>query len=325
MSLLFESTPKTETSPHQSNFHTKMACGCAAFLVFSLIGSYLTSVRIQDVGKLALVLTVGIAMVCPLPIYWHEKGRKDMRDAAMTIPWCILLSLILPIPVEAFARLDFPLQDVRLAQIDHIFGVHIPNITRWASCHQLGKLANRCYPLLIPLLPISFLLPALTGRVKQAQRFLLSNLAAFVIGLPLFSLVPAIGPWYIYNTTPSAAQSLCQSSLLALRHPDSYTGATSGVVCFPSFHVIWAILCAAALWTYKPLRVPITLLCGLIILSTMTTGWHYFVDVIAGAAVAILSIKVAILLTKDPNLVHAMKVNAPPPPAEGAAIVIENA
>jgi membrane-associated phospholipid phosphatase len=127
---------------------------------------------------------------------------------------------------------------------------------------------------------------------------LLSNLMAFAIGLPLFSLVPAIGPWYIYNTTPSEAQALCQSSFLLMRNHDFPAASAYAVVCFPSFHVIWAILCAAALWTYKPLRVPIALFCGLIILSTMTTGWHYFSDVIAGAAVAVLSIKAAILLTR---------------------------
>jgi membrane-associated phospholipid phosphatase len=83
-----------------------------------------------------------------------------------------------------------------------------------------------------------------------------------------------------------------------MRHFDSHP-AIYGVVCFPSFHVIWAILCAAALWTYKPLRVPVALVYGLIILSTMTTGWHYFIDVVAGAVVALLSLKASFLLTRN--------------------------
>jgi membrane-associated phospholipid phosphatase len=130
--------------------------------------------------------------------------------------------------------------------------------------------------------------------VKYAQRFLLSNFVAFAIGFPLFSLVPAVGPWYAYNTTPSPAQALCQSSFLHLRNAASYTAASAGgLVCFPSYHVIFAILCAAALWTYKPLRVPVAMLCGLIVLSTMTTGWHYFSDVLAGIAVSFVSLFVA--------------------------------
>ena len=35
----------------------------------------------------------------------------------------------------------------------------------------------------------------------------------------------------------------------------------------------------------------------------MTTGWHYFSDVVAGVAVAIISMKVSFLLTQDSRLV----------------------
>jgi membrane-associated phospholipid phosphatase len=67
----------------------------------------------------------------------------------------------------------------------------------------------------------------------------------------------------------------------------------AGIICFPSFHVIWAILCAAALWGFRPLRIPIALLSGTIVVSTMTTGWHYFSDVLAGVVIAVLAIAIA--------------------------------
>jgi len=34
-------------------------------------------------------------------------------------------------------------------------------------------------------------------------------------------------------------------------------------------------------------------LCGMIILSTMTTGWHYLVDVLAGLVVSAFSLAAA--------------------------------
>jgi membrane-associated phospholipid phosphatase len=61
----------------------------------------------------------------------------------------------------------------------------------------------------------------------------------------------------------------------------------------PSFHVIWAILCAAALWGYRPLRVPVALLSIMIVFSTLTTGWHYFTDVLAGVVVAAIAMVIA--------------------------------
>jgi membrane-associated phospholipid phosphatase len=71
-----------------------------------------------------------------------------------------------------------------------------------------------------------------------------------------------------------------------------------GVVCFPSFHVIWAILGANALWCFKPLRIPVAILSTLIILSTMTSGWHYFVDVLAGLLVAAAAIAASRALSR---------------------------
>jgi membrane-associated phospholipid phosphatase len=66
-----------------------------------------------------------------------------------------------------------------------------------------------------------------------------------------------------------------------------------GMICFPSFHVIWAILCVAALWGYRFLRIPVALLAAMIILSTVTTGWHYFIDVLGGVVIAALSLSAA--------------------------------
>jgi hypothetical protein len=52
---------------------------------------------------------------------------------------------------------------------------------------------------------------------------------------------------------------------------------------------MWAILCAQALWGYRFLRIPASLLSGLIVLSTMTTGWHYFSDVLGGILLAVVA------------------------------------
>jgi membrane-associated phospholipid phosphatase len=46
------------------------------------------------------------------------------------------------------------------------------------------------------------------------------------------------------------------------------------------------------------LRIPAAALTGLIILSTVTTGWHYFSDVLAGILVAVLSIAAAKRLSR---------------------------
>lgn len=275
-------------------FHLRMACGSLIVLIISFVGCRLTSIR-TDIGGRAIAIVVMLAMVAPLPLYWHEKGRTGWREAALVIPWELLLAACLSFPVLIAARLRMPLQDSLFGRIDQSLGVSVPGITAWADHHRLGTLINGSYPWLLPLLAVAAFVPALTGQMKRAREFVLANLVAFAIGVPLFALFPAIGPWYYYHLIPNPAQAACWAQLHALRFPGPYIfqEQAAGVVCFPSFHVVWAILCAAALWGVRPLRIPIALLSMLIIASTVTTGWHYFTDLLGGFALAALSMAIA--------------------------------
>jgi hypothetical protein len=275
-----------------------MAIASGVVLSFSVLGCRLTLIQVPNVTGIAIAILLAVAAVGPLPLYWHEKGKIALRDAALTIPWALLLAAIIPFPVAIAGRMGMSvgLQDIHFARMDQAMGVSVPGISAWASHHWLGAVANRAYAVLLPMIPVSFLLAAFTGKVKSAQEFIMGNLIAFAIGLPLFALFPAVGPWFGYGTPASAGQVGCQLGLLALRSPGPYVFHLEGVVCFPSFHVIWAILCTRALWSFWPLRVPALILCLLIVLSTMTSEWHYFVDVLAGAAVALTSIGLACLL-----------------------------
>jgi len=164
----------------------------------------------------------------------------------------------------------------------------------------LGSVLNRTYSWVVILLPLSVLLPVLAGRLKYAREFLVANLISFAIGIPLFALLPAIGPWRYFHFPPSQAQtSSCELPLLAMRHAGTYVlgSQEAGVVCFPSFHVAWAIFFVAALWGFRWLRIPAVIVSAMVILSTMTTGWHYFVDVLGGIVLAVISIVFAKRLT----------------------------
>jgi hypothetical protein len=170
------------------------------------------------------------------------------------ILWSIFLTFILNFPVVVAARLGLgiSLKDAHLAQWDKAIGVSVPGVTEWAKSHWLGLMANKSYFLLLPLMRIAILLPTLCGRVKHAQQFLLANVIAFALGLPIFSLLPAVGPWYGYHLAARPDQVDSQALLLLLRQPGPCEyHLPAGIICFPSFHVIWAILCVQALWGFR--------------------------------------------------------------------------
>lgn len=302
-------------------FHRRMAYACSIIVLISFFGCKITSIQ-THVGRLLIALITVFAMLLPLPLYWQEKGRTKLRESTLVIPWELLLAVLLPFTVLIAARLRMPLQDSLFGRIDQSLGVNVPAIVAWAHRHWFGALCNRTYPLLIPLLGVSALAPAFLGRVKNARQFLLANLAAFGIGVPAFALLPAVGPWYYYHLAPNLAQANCQTQLFALRLPGAYVDVSqaAGIVCFPSFHAIWAILCAVALWGFRPLRIPVALLCGMIIVSTVTTGWHYFTDVLAGVIIAGVSIAFAMACTRNIDIALQQPEPADPrQPVEAAS------
>jgi len=280
-------------------FHRRMAYAATIIVALSVIGCKLTSVHIE-ISEYLIATVAAFAMVAPLPIYWHEKGRVAMRESALVIPWELLFAMVLPFPVLIAARLCLPLQDSILGRIDQALGVNVPTIVALAGRHRLGAIINGTYPLLQPLALVAALAPALSGKMKHAREFLISNVVAFAIGVPLFAVLPAVGPWYYYHLAPNSAQLYCWTQFQLLRSPGSFVFLSQGVgvVCFPSFHVVWAILSASALWAFRPIRVPVGLLSAMIVVSTLTTGWHYFADVLGGIALAMVSIAVARIYAK---------------------------
>jgi membrane-associated phospholipid phosphatase len=278
-----------------------MAVAFGAYLIFSIVGCRLTSLQAPEEGHIAIAVIFLIAALQFFPVYLHTKGKIALRDAVLTIPWVMLFWALLPFPVDIAARLGMGihLKDASLVRVDELWGISVPAIMRWSSQHWIGSLATRTYMLLTPMLLLSAFLPGLTGKVKHSQQFLLANVVAFALGLPFFALVPAIGPWYGYNFSATLGQARCQADLLQLRNPAVYLHHASGPICFPSFHVMWAILCVQALWVFRPLRIPSVVLAFLIIFSTMSTGWHYFSDVLGGVALATVSISVARWLNRD--------------------------
>lgn len=274
-------------------FHLRMAYACLLLVGITAAGFWFTSIHLA-VGGYVIALIVASAMLAPLPVYWHEKGRVALRESTLVIAWELLLAITIPLTVLVAARLRLPLEDSLLVRADHALGINVPGVMAWASRHWIGSAFNWSYGLLVPLLTVAAFLPAFMGRVKHAREFLVANMAAFTIGIPLFALLPAIGPWYYYHTAPTPEQLSCQLGMEALRLPAPYMSwHAAGIVCFPSFHVIWAILSAVALWTFRPLRIPVGLLAGMIVVSTLTTGWHYFADVLAGMAIAVISLAIA--------------------------------
>ena len=300
------------------SFNLQMVYAGAVILVVSILGCRLTSTQVPEAGNTALGLALVLVAVLPVLLYLQEKGKLYLRDSLLTILWALFFTVILGFPVTVAARLGMGigLQDLRFAQWDGWLGVHVPDLAAWASTHWLGILANKSYNILFPLMQVAILLPIFTGKVKYAQRFLTTNLVAFALGLPVFAFLPGIDPWFGDHFTATPDLALGQSFvLLAIRHPGPYVYQyPAGAICFPSFHVIWAILCVHALWGFRFLRIPVSLFSALIVFSTLTTGNHYLCDVLAGIVLAVSAMVITEWLSRRLAQLSPDTINMSQPP-----------
>jgi len=233
-------------------------------------------------------------------IYFHDNESFDRRDAALVLPWALVITALMAQTALTASTFAFPLRDELWRSFDQHLGIHVNDLVAWVDRdHRVQMFFVYCYASLQPMVVCAVLLPALFGKRVAAQRFVLANAFGILLALPCMVMLPAIGPWVAWHFTPDPGQRVCESMIHALRggtiSHDTLFGST---VCLPSFHTFWAVIAAQALQPFRVLRVVAIVLAVLIVFSTMTTGWHYAVDVIAGLMLAAISIALATLVLK---------------------------
>jgi len=185
--------------------------------------------------------------------------------------------------------IGMPLQDRPLAAADSVLGFDWLAWEAFMTRHPLFHIAQGlAYFSLIWQALLSIAILALWRPGHRNPELLTGMLAGILLTLLFATLMPALGPAAMLGRVPDWLPTL-----LALRSPAPGPLGYTGIITFPSFHTVMAILFVHAhrgiRWTFPPLVVVNLLLLAGIPLW----GGHYLIDVVAGAAVALLAILVA--------------------------------
>ncbi len=230
----------------------------------------------------------------------RDAKLAKLAEASAAAMWATAVTLGLIVVTQIAARTPSPLVDDSLGRADSCFGVSTGRIVRFVVSHPwLHELLNRTYGQEQRLMFVSLFLPIFCGRARYARRFILSVLLAGILTVSIFAFLPASGPWTMGGFKPAPIQAVMDTALHQLKsgQPMRFQFELSSIISFPSFHVVLAVLCAVALWRIRYVRWPSTILCVLICVSTVTTGWHYFVDVLGGLLVSVVAANSAALVT----------------------------
>ncbi|MCA9054128.1 MAG: phosphatase PAP2 family protein [Planctomycetaceae bacterium] len=247
-------------------------------------------------GDLINPLGVG-ALLAGAAWYYRRSGADTFVLCLTALLHVTLYTACYSVLMYAVGAVGRPFVDDWLVASDRFFGVHVPSIKAWADGHPDVRTGLQwAYNSLLWQTPLLIIVLGFSGdrlRLEGFVRaFMLSTLACVVI----FALWPAQGPFAAFGYSPNATQARYLEHLQGLRDGTrtviSWRGA-EGLITFPSFHTCWAILLAWGSRRQRWLCVPVAILNGAVILSTLTTGWHYFTDVLGGIAAAGLAIGVS--------------------------------
>ena len=219
-------------------------------------------------------------------------GRRIAAIAEWILLWLIFAVAGALLTYLAAAQ-DGPVYDARLALADAELGFNWAAWFDFVAAHPALKLLLAIpYQSLVAQVVLSVLWLSCRGRDDRNAELLINTTLALLMTTAVFFLFPTLGPC----VGVPACQDAYVDDLVGLRHgslPSLDIMLLKGVIAFPSFHAVLAILFTYA---HRGSRafVPVAVFNALMLLSVPSEGGHYLVDVLGGVTVGGL----AILMTR---------------------------
>ncbi len=251
--------------------------------------------------------TAGGATALSLAGYWlYQTRRPDPRLASAlggTAQIVAFAAVGAPFSYIA-ASLDLPLRDSWFDAADRALGLDWTSLLNWMDAHaSLHPLFSIIYLSLLPQTVIVVLALALAGRLAWMRVFVLAFMISAIVTIVIAALVPAQGVWGFYKLSPAAYPDIVPATqeyhlpiFLGLRDGSFrqlMAMGSQGIVTFPSLHAALALIITVGMWPIPVLRWIGLAINTLMLVSIPVDGGHYFIDVPAGLAIAVLAIVAA--------------------------------
>jgi membrane-associated phospholipid phosphatase len=211
----------------------------------------------------------------------------------MSAAFSVLNYLLLTV---AGARIDAP-----LAALDRAIGVDWPALMAFVAQYPVTNFVLQLvYISVLPQIALLVVVLGFKGKPEQIYMLCLSVAAGAAISIGIWTIAPSFGAFSVYDLPPSVASHLVLAldghyaraliHLLANGPGRISPSAAQGLIGFPSYHAVLAML---VVWYARELPVArwIALaLNALVLIATPIQGGHHVVDVLAGFGVAALAI-----------------------------------
>jgi hypothetical protein len=190
-----------------------------------------------------------------------------------------------------------PRIDVMLAGWDRALGFSWPMAAAWAADHRLAAaILLLAYGTMLPQVALLLLVLARRPQNQRAHIFCLAIALGALFCVAIWTLRPSFGAFSVYVLDPAVASRFhpalgpdyarALTALLAQGPSFLSPGEMKGLIGFPSYHVVMALIVTRFAWPLRALRWPVLVLNLLVVISAPVEGGHHLVDVLAAFPVA---------------------------------------
>ncbi|KAA2234992.1 phosphatase PAP2 family protein [Salinarimonas soli] len=247
---------------------------------------------------LAVVVLIAVLLLGLDAFYSHARPDPRIARLARGMAELLLLTIMIGALSYSGATLAMPLWDGTFQAWDEALGF---DWRFWLSVLDANPALHHAlvlaYHSMLPQLVIAVAVLAALGRERHLDTYLLAYGLAALATVSVAALMPALSPLVHLGLSPADHPNIVlavplefQEQATALREGRmrmvDLSGA-QGLVTFPSFHTVCAVLLLLAFRPVPYLRWIGAVLNGLMLVAIPIEGSHYLVDVIAGAALAL--------------------------------------
>jgi hypothetical protein len=236
----------------------------------------------------------------------YEKYRPDPALVAMLMGASFLTAFSAAASVLNYFLLTVagPRIDDLLVAADRMLGFDWYRMMLAMADHPLlNAVFFQVYNFVLPEIALLVVTLAWTGQSEKVYRFCLAVAAGALIAIAIWTIVPSLGAKSLYTLPASVEHRLVLSvttqygrELVALLHdgPGFITPKDlRGLIAFPSYHVVLALIVVWYGLSIPWLRWPLLAINLAVLVCTPEQGGHHLIDVIGAIPVAALALAIA--------------------------------
>ena len=272
------------------------AATVATDLMWALLGHF--SIDIAAYARLGLI---SLALLAGGLFY--QTKRPDPNLAAMMLGAGFLCAFSAAASMLNYFLLTVagPRIDILLSNIDHAMGFDWVQVMTSMSHHPaLNMVFFYVYSTTLPQIAFLLIVLAWSGRPQEVYRFCLAVAAGALIAIFIWAAAPSLGAKSMYVLPLSVQRHLVldvttdygRELIKLLKYGPGFITPTDirGLIAFPSYHVVLALLMVWYARTIMWLRWPVLVLNLAVLASAPVQGGHHLIDIFGGCGVTVLAI-----------------------------------